>query len=215
MGRATVLCLALLSVFLFPGNAWSYQISGSVWSTDALQYAKNPTQSVPAVPADATFTLTGDINFNNQGQANISFADFIPKATWSVPAGSSWEETNGMYGANDLSDGQAGVFFSFSWEIPLTDSPLPLTILHDDGIYFFMPIKTEIFLSDTNQAAAVKASPFVLVTPGPPGGYTVTLNYGAINDPDPDVLVFSTPEPGSMFLLALGLVSIGVFRRKK
>ncbi len=42
--------------------------------------------------------------------------------------------------------------------------------------------------------------------------YTAVLRYGAINDDDADVLVYSTPEPGCLLLLALGIIGLSALR---
>jgi hypothetical protein len=48
-----------------------------------------------------------------------------------------------------------------------------------------------------------------------PGLYTGILKYGALNDPDPEVLIYRTPEPITMLLMVIGLVGISVIRRRK
>jgi hypothetical protein len=46
------------------------------------------------------------------------------------------------------------------------------------------------------------------------GTYNVWLSYWAVDDSDTHVLMFNTPEPGTMLLLGLGLIGIGILRRR-
>lgn len=216
MGRHIVLCLVFLSVFLSPGNVCALKITGAVWNTNALEYAMHP-DKYPTVGSDATFVLTSDINFDSSRSLepkNIKFDEFLNNPAWDTEKGKILGQQK-MYGNNGQGNGLEGVFFSFTWSMYLTDSALPITITHDDGIYFFIVTSPGIFFSAPDQVGQVEVSKFDLKAPAGPGFYTVQLNYGAISDADPDVLIFSTPEPGSMLLLVLGLVGVGCLRRRK
>jgi len=206
MGRLIVLCLIFLSVIFLPANASA--IFGEVWSTDAYNSALDPFIGPPYAKPDATFDVES-INFNSQAK-NVSFDEFLNFPDWITPSGSEFGKKK-MFENNGQGNGDEGIFFRFTWELYLSPGSLPVTIVHDDG--FFLRFSTGQSVNSPGQFQEPQISKFDLAVPSP-GNYTVILNYGALNDTDSHVLIFRTPEPGSMLLFALGIVGLGVLRRR-
>ena len=217
MGRLIVLCAIFLSVLSFPGNATAI-IYGEVWNTGALSSAANPALGPPkdvqpdgtfkdALP-NATFTVNGDINFAGN-TPSLTFGQFLNSPLdW---VSSSIKLDYLMFSKTSPVPDQ-GIFFRFTWSLDLPAGSSPVTITHDDG--FFLQLSTGKTIDQyTEKVGSPAEAKFDLTVPSD-GTYVITLNYGALNDTDSHVLIFRTPEPGSMLLLALGIIGIGVLRRR-
>ena len=215
MRRLIVLCVIFLSILSFPGNVCAISIEGAVWSTEAYKYALGPVPGAAGAQAGCVLRVE-DINFDSRRPdgkpKNVSFDEFL-----NFPL--KWEILNPIFSPKDKmftgTNKEEGIFFQFSWSMVLQNGLLPVTITHDDGFYLFLSDGQTI-----NESKPVGAEPpppavskFVLDVPGT-GERTFNLYYGALNDSDDHVLIFSTPEPGSMLLLALGIMGIGVLRRR-
>jgi hypothetical protein len=100
--------------------------------------------------------------------------------------------------------------------LDIPEGPLPLTITHDDGFYFFIP---NVFnLEDADASKPVEGlvpaiTSFVVRGPAP-GTYTAVIDFGVLNDTANHVLIIGTPEPWTILLLGLGMIGIGILRRK-
>ena len=212
MGRLIVLCLIFLSLLSFPGNVSAISIEGAVWSTYALNSAQDPFKGPPSATPDATFKVES-INFDSmrvEKPKNITYNEFLNYPEW--PPNSKFKPDQQMF--TDNIKGDEGVYFIFTWTIPYSGGSFPITIIHDDGFVFSLvtgdSISSEFQYYEKPQISKIDLNMFNL----DPGNYTATLNYWTIDDTDSHVLIVSTPEPGSMLLLALGVIGIGVLRRK-
>ena len=214
MGRLIVLCLIFLSVLSFPGNAAAIAIEGAVWGTYALSSAQDPFKGPPSATPEATFKVE-NINFDSRRVAtpkNITYDEFLNRPVWDIPEGSQFKPDKQMF--TDNIKGDEGVYFSFTWTIPYSGGSFPITIIHDDGFVFSI-VTGDSFRSEFQYYEEPQISEFDLnMFKLDPGVYTVTLNYWTIDDSDTHVLIYNTPEPGSMLLLALGIIGIGVLRRR-
>jgi hypothetical protein len=208
MGRLIILCLIFLSAFFFPGNAAAI-IIGEVWNTGALSSAANPALGPPAgVPPAATFTVNGDINFTGN-TLSLTFGQFLNSPSdWTS---SSINLADLMFSKTSTVPDQ-GIFFRFTMSLEIPAGPLPITVIHDDG-FSFSVLNAFEFSGATGQVTGTTVTTFD-VKGFDPGTYTATLNYGALNDTANHVLIFSTPEPWTMLLLGLGLIGIGILRKK-
>jgi hypothetical protein len=211
MGRLIVLCLIFLSLPAFPGNVDAIPIQGAVWSTDAYKYAMDPSLGPPTASPDAYFVVEA-IDFDSRRFAkpqSITYDDFLNRPDWKIPENSKFNPDAMMF-SPDTKD--QGIFFQFTWDLGLSGGVLPVTITHDDGFVFLIEVLDFSFSSpkpvETPQIAEFPVK-------GSPGQYVAIINYGALGNTDTHVLIFNTPEPGSMLLLALGILGIGVFRKRK
>ncbi len=88
MRRLIVLCLIYLSVLFFPGNAGAIpMIDGAVWSTYALNSARDPFNGSPSDTPDATFKVES-INFDSmrvETPKNITYDEFLNQPVWDIP----------------------------------------------------------------------------------------------------------------------------------
>ena len=215
MRRLFVLCVIFLSILSFPGNASA--ISGEVWSTDAYNFALDPSIGPPKdLKPDATFEVES-INFDSgriqdsTERSQITYAQFLNNPTkWnntSNPALSLLPDSM-LFATSDLDQ---GIFFRFTWVLPLSKGSNPFTIVHDDG--FFLYLSNGISFDFSGQFGEPKSSKVDLEVNNSEN-YTLQLDYGALNDTYSQVLIVRTPEPGSMLLLALGILGIGILRRR-
>jgi len=211
MGRATVLCLAILSLLMAPGLAGAIQISGSVWATGAEEYALAPSKAFGQyLPTpNATFT-TESINFDSRNlpaeqQETITFNQFLNSPAWDKTSFVNFDPDTSMFAASK------GVFFQFNWTMVLSKGSMPAIITHDDG--FFISVFS-IYKAGEDGVFKEPVNTPIDIRVEDPGTYLVTLNFGALNDTDTHVLIYSTPEPGTLLLLGLGLIVVGVLRRR-
>jgi len=202
-----LICLSMF--FLSAGRASALvgdivsDINGSIWF-GALANATNPSLGPPQSPANATFVLANrEIRFDGVG--NPTFADFFNQGFTS----STISSTDKLFGANSTID---SVFFQLTFDITLAAAtPLQIDIAHDDGFYIMLSTGVPITQNFAAPVPAPTVSTINLSVPSD-GNFTVILNYGSLNsDTDPNhVLIWRTPEPGTILLLGLGLLGIGV-----
>jgi hypothetical protein len=190
-------------------------IKGSIWRTGALASATDPSIGPPKLisdpntpaPAEASFIITNrEIHFDSLGVGNPTFAQFL-NGLQSFTS-STISPADKMFGVNSSIE---SIFFQLTFDISLSAAaPLLVNVTHDDGFYVQLSTGVPIPQDFTAPVTEPKVATFSLVAPSD-GNYTVTLNYGALNSlEDPQhVLIRSTPEPGTILLLGLGLVGIG------
>lgn len=211
MGRFFVLCLLLILVFFLPGNA-SALINGQVWSTGALKSALDPSTGPPAgLEPSAKFTVS-DINFSSI-IGEVSFDAFLGKPEWDEKSFNNFKPSDPMF-TSTAGTGKAteGIFFRFEIPLTVTSKTMPITIIYDDGFAYYLFSEEPI-----HEASGIIEKRLLLTFPAnaDPGEYFfATLNFGALNDTDSHTIIFRTPEPGTLLLLGLGLIVVGVLRRR-
>ncbi len=222
MGRIIVLCLIFLSAFFSPGSACAITITGEIWSTNALTNAITPSLGPPAdriSSPDAKFTIDAidisAINFDSrrisdiQDREKITYNQFLNNSVlWNDTITSREFPNSRMFSSGS---NEQGIFFRFSWTMDYDGGSFPITITHDDGIYFTLlggyPFDSSTPVTGNNPP---RVSKFNLNDHAiDPGSYLWILEYGALNDSTTHVLIWNTPEPGTILLLGFGLVAIG------
>ncbi len=211
MRRFIVICLGILSAFCLPAYAEEIRIIGEIWNTDATSYALNPSLGPPSgVAPDARFVVS-QINFDSSriGDKNVSFEEFLNYPTeWLIPATSDFKPKDKMYKNNGPT--VQGVFFRFLIPFDMTTGSEPVSITHDDGFVFSI-----LRLFEVSQPDQIDHPEFIRFNVNiEMANYTAILRYGAINDDDADVLIYSTPEPGCLLLQVLGIIGLGALRRR-
>ena len=115
---------------------------------------------------------------------------------------------------------EEGIFFRFTiTPFDVSKDAQPVTVIHDDGINFSIFNVFELYKEDPDAAKPVKglepAVTSINLKGVPPGNYSLAvLDYGALNDTENHVLIYNTPEPWTILLLGLGMLGLGILRRK-
>jgi len=222
MGRLIVLCLIFLSAFFSPGNVCAISITGEVWSTTAtnvLNSATTPSKGPPSTTPDATFVVT-NINFdsrlygNPQGLTYNQFLNITDPKQWTM-IGANFDPAKSMFSKVPADPVDQGIFFRFTMSLDIPAGPLPITITHDDGFYFSILNIYEFGPKTSDPVTGPVPSVTRFDVKGfDPGTYPATINYGVLNDSANHVLIYNTPEPWTILLLGLGMIGLGILRRK-
>ena len=220
MRRLIVLCLIFLSVLSFPGNVCALQIQGAVWSTDAYKFALDPSLGPPKVDPDAYFVVDA-INFDSRRPdgkpKNVSFDEFLNFPIEWIILNKEFDPKEKMFTSTSKEE---GIFFRFTiTPFDVSKDVQPVTVIHDDGINFSIFNVFELYKEDPDAAKPVKglepAVTSINLKGVPPGNYSLAvLDYGALNDTENHVLIYNTPEPWTILLLGLGMLGLGILRRK-
>ena len=118
MRRFIVLCLIVLSVLSFPGNASALLITGEVWQS-ALASASNPQSGPPSSMPDATFAVT-EINFDSRRAANpgsISYDTFLNAVPGSWVINTTGFDPFAAMFSGTANPADKGIFFRFTTAI--------------------------------------------------------------------------------------------------
>jgi hypothetical protein len=188
-------------------------------STDSTQQALPSNPLISSSDKLGTFTFTGPLNLDAPNQASNTYGDlFQPNADISNFVGANGN-TLATFVSKVLSTGSYG--FEFTGQTTsimeltfTTGSALSGTIDHDDGISLYSHGNTTTDLLPVSAAAPTTAAlTNFSIGPGTYDLYYVETN-GAPAVLDMEV-VAAAPEPASLAMLGIGILGLGVVRRRK
>ncbi|MBS3025425.1 PEP-CTERM sorting domain-containing protein [Acidiphilium multivorum] len=192
-------------------TAWT-TTNGKIGGTNFIGAASQPVP--PAADALASFTYSGQLNFDNtnkQGQSN-TYGDFFTNTGNISNFSSLSNQTESAFLKTTMSaPGSSNYsYLEFSLQGPATNiaAGTYITITHDDGASSYANGKSVTLSPGETQAVSDTGTL-------PVGSMTsFAVDYVEANGA-PAVLKVDVPEPGSVLLLGTGLLVLGLVVRRR
>ena len=191
-------------------SAWT-TTTGTIGGTNFINAAQTP---APTAAATATFTYTGQLNFDNpnpQGGSN-TFSDFFGGG--SNISGLSSSALTALLNTTMSAPGSSNyTYLEFSLNGPLgtIQNGATIALTHDDGASVYQN-GLAIIQSPGETAVGPNQPQVAALLPGTLNSFTV--DYVEANG-SPAVLKVAVPDPGSLALLGTGLLGIGLVMRRR
>lgn len=198
---AVALAALVLSAF---GTAEAVPITGFLWAVSEAASQNAIPANIPGTTPDITFEVNAPLNFNASG-ATVG--------AWLASGGAVnvVENTPGAL-ARLMDDGSQGTLVEFNGMVSVTNGQT-FTVTHDDGLTLIIG-GTDLGFNPGPTAPVLTVATYT----GPSGNFPFQLVYGECCG-GPAVLQVDlpfqpTPEPGTLALMAGGLL-IGVISRRR
>ncbi len=184
------------------GTAQAIPITGSLWEVSEAASQNAIPANIPGVAPDVTFQVNAPLNFN---------ATNATVQAWLL-SGGAFNITGSVSALNRLMDNSiSGTLVEFQGMVSVTNGQ-SVSVIHDDGLTLiiggidlgFSPLPTAPVLTTRTYTGPTGNFPFQLVYGECCGGPAVL---------QVDLPFQPAPEPGSLAVIAGGLVFVAIRRR--
>ena len=203
-GSATALFLAFLSAVAQAVPI----VSGSVWLVAPGAASDATPANIPAAPPDVTFRAPSDpLMFDSRGNpaTDYNLQNFLL-------TGGAFNIVEHTAGA--LLNTTNNHLYEFLGQVTVTNGQ-NFNVLHDDGLTLIIGGLTVVDVPGPTSPTMTNT-----IYTGPTGTFDFQLVYGECCGPPAALiidlpLVTQVPEPGTVLLLAIGLIGLGLARRRR